>query len=323
MQQQQRLIFSCRDHQNLHTISLRGLLQSSIPSIYLNNIKMYQVIGISICCLSSIGILAYKILLLTNTENATEQIFHVMGLIFFTVLLAGCITSDLPLPTKPKTKLGSPEYDLQTILAPRIDGMLLRVVSFVICHRLVGHLIRKVLINMNGPDELRDLAEQATRKMYPIVYYPICRTCPEQVTDEMAQTATDAIRKEGISITYDNQRIVGIMDYYNAYKGNKITPSQMMFRVFEAMDQLKILNMFGDNIFVDFNRNLVMEQARESDKRWEANKPLSVFDGVPVAIKGKLSEKIQQSREMAGQPLPPIRLNISNLSCYLLFLRCH
>jgi hypothetical protein len=244
-----------------------------------------RLIGIAVCCLGSIGILAYKVLILTATDNALEQFINLTALIFFVVVFVGCLTSDLPLPGKPQKIFGSPEYDMEALVGPSLEGFLLRIASYLVCHRLIGHLIRKPLINLNGPDEMRDLAEQAGRENYPIVFYPICRTF-QKVTNAMAKTATDAVQKGNISSSYDNQRIVGVLDYYNAYKADKVTPSQMMFRVFEAMDELKILHMFGDGIFVEFDRTSVMEQARESDKRWQAKQPLSVFDGVPVAIKG-------------------------------------
>jgi Asp-tRNA(Asn)/Glu-tRNA(Gln) amidotransferase A subunit family amidase len=41
------------------------------------------------------------------------------------------------------------------------------------------------------------------------------------------------------------------------------------------------------NMFVEIFEDQVMEQARASDERWAKGKPLSVFDGVPVAVKGE------------------------------------
>jgi hypothetical protein len=35
-----------------------------------------------------------------------------------------------------------------------------------------------------------------------------------------------------------------------------------------------------------------MQQARESEKRYKEGKPLSIFDGVPVAIKDELNLKV-------------------------------
>lgn len=240
-------------------------------------------IGVIIVSFGSIGVFCYRII--SQAENAFEQTINLTGLIFFFVVLIGSITSDLPLSKKPKKILGSTEYDMQGLVAPRMDGVLLRLGSKLVGHGWIGHFVRRPLININGPDEMRDLANQAGQRHYPIIFYPICRTA-EEVTDEMAKTATDAIQN-GLTISYDQEKRVGIMDYYRAYKTDKVTPSQMMFRVFEAMDKLKILKMFGDNIFVEFDRTKVMEQARESDIRWEAKKPLSVFDGVPVAVKGR------------------------------------
>ena len=233
---------------------------------------------------------SYNILLATCDEenNVNWQVVVNLGAMALSVVvLVGSVSSDLPLNNNSSSKankiLGAPEYDLQALFAPTVQGTLLRMACFLVRHPWFGHLIRRPLINLDHPAELRDLANQAAQQKVPIVFYPLSRATPKNATnEEMAATATNALQK-GLSISYDNQKIVGIMDYYKAYSEAKVCPSQMMFRVLEAIDKLQYMNMF-----VQVHRDYILEQAKESDMRWEAKKPLSVFDGVPVAVKGML-----------------------------------
>ena len=218
--------------------------------------------------------------------DPTREIFQTVAVIVSVAFLVGSVTSDLPLTTtntsnRSHIRLGSPRYDMEALMGPRVDGWFLRVAAYLLSHGWVGQLGRRPLINLNGPDEMRELANQANQQNIPMVFHPLCRNPSINVTDAMAATATTAVQQGGLTKSYNPSQVVGVLDYYEAYLANKVTPSQMMFRVFEAMDKLKFMN-----IFVEVNIDDVLEQARASDKRWEQGQPWSVFDGVPVTVKG-------------------------------------
>ncbi|CAB9505559.1 Glutamyl-tRNA(Gln) amidotransferase subunit A [Seminavis robusta] len=220
-----------------------------------------------------------------HTPEQLFQLLNVMGLMISVILFVGSVTSDIALHKHPRMVLGTKAYDLQPIFAPRVDGILLKIASWLLRNSLFGHLGRRFLVNLNGPDEMRCLANQALKQGYPIAFLPLRRNSPLQVTDEMAATATEAIQT-GIPISYDTQQVVGVMDYYQAYSKGTVTPSEMMLRVFDAMEKFQCMNMF-----MEFSREKVLEQAEDSDERWKSKKPLSVFDGVPVAVKDTLDVK--------------------------------
>jgi Asp-tRNA(Asn)/Glu-tRNA(Gln) amidotransferase A subunit family amidase len=204
-------------------------------------------------------------------------------LIFFAIGLA---TRDAPLPKENYVKLGSPEYDLTVVKSPTAHGVILVILSKIVSNTICGHFIARILMNDNRPDLVRDLARQAEKLNIPVISEPLCRVDASTVTDDMASTCTKALQK-GLSRSYTSQDVVGVMDYHEAYANGSVTPSKMMEQVLRAMDgKLKFLNMF-----VACNRDDVMEQARASDERWAKNKPLSVFDGVPVAVKDAIHVK--------------------------------
>jgi Asp-tRNA(Asn)/Glu-tRNA(Gln) amidotransferase A subunit family amidase len=78
-----------------------------------------------------------------------------------------------------------------------------------------------------------------------------------------------------------------VHDYAQAYREGKITPAEVACRVVDAIEA-------GDDArpplraFVAVNRDGVMAQAQKATERIKCGQALSVFDGVPVAVKDEL-----------------------------------
>lgn len=231
--------------------------------------------------------------LMDSSSSTNNDLIMAVAIVVTSCLVVLCIglsTSEIPLGKEFNTILGTPDYDITPVKAPSFNGYLLVLVSKVIGNTTFGHMIARRLVNDNRPDELRDLARQATKQGAPIVAMPFCRVDGSQVTDAMAATATNAIKK-GLPRSYnsngtDGYTINGVLDYNDAYKAGTVTPSQMMRRVLDGMDQMKYMNMF-----VACHKEDVMEQAKASDERWKRSKPLSIFDGVPIAVKDMINVK--------------------------------
>lgn len=234
---------------------------------------------------------------LTDGSSTNNDLIMAAAIVVTSCLVGLCLglaTSEIPLEKEPRIVLGTPVYDITPLKAPSVSGYLLVLVSKVVGNTTVGHMIARRLVNDNRPDELRDLARQAMEQGAPIVAMPFCRVDSSCVTDSMAATATDAIKK-GLPRSYHRSNksndsgvytINGVMEYNDAYKAGSVTPSQMMRRVLDGMDELKYMNMF-----VACHREEVMVQAKASDQRWKDGKPLSIFDGVPITVKDMVNVK--------------------------------
>jgi hypothetical protein len=186
---------------------------------------------------------AYQILTKTAAEVVVSQMVHVFLFMFSTVAMVGVITSDPPLTNPPKQKLDKCEYDMDEVVGPRLDGILLRIASYLLSHGWIGHFGRRPVINLNGLQGLRELGSQAALQNYPIVFYPFRRNTKRKVNDN---TAMKAIQK-GISRSYDSSQVVGVLDYHQAYSEKKVTPSLMMARVFGAIERVRELCHVGTN----------------------------------------------------------------------------
>lgn len=197
-----------------------------------------------------------------------------------TLVVLALLTREIPLSKDQKIKLGSPEYDLQAVKSPVAQGKILVFLSKIMGNNFFGHFITRKLLNKNMPNMVRELAQQAADQNVPIVSKPICRVdSTSTVTDAMALTCEKAVQK-GITRSYDDNEVMGVMDYYQAYKSKSTTPTQMMERFLEKMETFKWMNMF-----VSCDQEDVLAQARASSQRCKMNKPLSVFDGVPISVK--------------------------------------
>ncbi len=78
-----------------------------------------------------------------------------------------------------------------------------------------------------------------------------------------------------------------VFDFANAYRNGATTPEEVAKNVLESIEASDA----GDKplkAFIVVDRNDVMRQARASTQRIKAGKALSIFDGVPVAIKDEM-----------------------------------
>ncbi|PIZ26200.1 MAG: amidase, partial [Chloroflexi bacterium CG_4_10_14_0_8_um_filter_57_5] len=76
-------------------------------------------------------------------------------------------------------------------------------------------------------------------------------------------------------------------DYAEAYREGKITPEDVAHRVIEAI----VTSNAAEpplRAIIAMDREDVLRQAREATKRIKAGGALSVFDGVPVAVKDEV-----------------------------------
>ena len=82
----------------------------------------------------------------------------------------------------------------------------------------------------------------------------------------------------------DRPEKCAVADYRVAFKTGKITPSIV------AKKLLKLVESSSDHkvAFLSIQENIVLDAAAASTKRYEEGRPLSVLDGVPVAVKDEV-----------------------------------
>ena len=170
------------------------------------------------------------------------------------------------------------EYNLIDLNAPALTGLPLTVFAYVCSKTILRPFVIRLLFRKNDMDAIRQLAANLP-DMVP-TYYPVARLNAQDynVHVEAAASSQDTL-VEGLP-EENPSTYRSVMDYHRLYLEGKATPSMVMEKVLEGCEKLKHLNVFSSLIPDD-----VRKQARESDERYKLGKPLSVFDGVPIAAK--------------------------------------
>ena len=84
-------------------------------------------------------------------------------------------------------------------------------------------------------------------------------------------------------------RFPTVADYHAAYRAGALTPLDVAARFLSQMDDSER----GDRpmrAFIATHRDDILAQAKASAERWKAGRPISAFDGVPVAAKDEIDQ---------------------------------
>lgn len=183
--------------------------------------------------------------------------------------------------------LGDTKYQFDVIEAPANTGVVLKIAAFIASKSIFGPTIRRLLMNENGMVYLRELAAQTN--LVPL-YYPLRRLNKEErKANERDAASFDDVLINGIgSAGLDGSvKYYGIEDYANQYRSG-VFPSTVLSKTLKTIAEWEAA---GHHIFTSVLPEDVMEQARSSDRRHQAGQPLSIFDGVPIALKDMMDAK--------------------------------
>ncbi|KAJ1405019.1 Amidase, conserved site [Sesbania bispinosa] len=192
----------------------------------------------------------------------------------------------------------STEFYLQAnVKAPRMTGILVKIFTWFLESRIFGALLLHILKGNNLIYKLITDAELEESPLYvPLHHFEDHKgqevkcldsalTPPEQVQlaidclPTSSETALNGKRPSFCRWT--------IMDYSRAYNSGDITPLMVAERFIAAVDESSKppLKM---GFFINYNADDILRQANESTLRYQKGEPISVLDGVLVAIKDEI-----------------------------------
>jgi Asp-tRNA(Asn)/Glu-tRNA(Gln) amidotransferase A subunit family amidase len=203
------------------------------------------------------------------------------------------VVEDVPLNIAEFPVLGH-EYNIVDLSAPNSAGSMLPLLSYIVTKSPLSPWILRYFLNKNDVHMIRELSAKHLRSLPP-VHFPVHKATPEQM--QQAQEWNDrfgaTLYEKGHELSRRKPApgYRSVLDYRNVYRRKRIKPSAVMERLIQGVEEhLAHLNMFAS-----FRPDDIRKQALESDARWAAREPLSVWDGVPVAIK--------DMSPVAGHPL--------------------
>jgi hypothetical protein len=213
--------------------------------------------------------------------------YIVVFVVAFAVIVSVLLVPDITITGNGVT-LGSRGYDIRPVDTPVVNGWALDAFAYLTTRTRAGPLIRRLLLNANGVAAIRDLAAQVKQ---PPMYYPMRRvsrerllaTTLEESEHELAAILQSGVDGNGLSLNAAGRSVDEYARYYRLGNG---LPSEVLGRTLRQLQQWESESNF--KIFSDLHEQEVLEQARASDARFRAGTPLSVLDGVPVAMKDML-----------------------------------
>src|SRR3972149_659574 len=166
-------------------------------------------------------------------------------------------------------------YDLKSVKLPYLAGGLLRLfVSLV--EGPLGGLLVPGLFESAGITWLRKQVIDEAPTHQPIHF-----------TGALAKKDSAVLEKEwpkSSAVNSNGFHFATVFDYAKAYRDGKTTPEEVAKKLLDAIEASNSSTP-PLRAVVAVNREDVMKQAREATQRIKAGKPLTIFDGVPVAVK--------------------------------------
>eukprot|EP00937_MAST-01D_sp_MAST-1D-sp2_P004156 g4156.t1 len=195
--------------------------------------------------------------------------------------------------TESSVRLGQPGYDYRPVQAPAATGWALKALAFVLTRTPFGPLVRRHLLDDNSLSTLRELAAQAPELQAlstPLLRLsPAARAAHEAEAEEAAAAglSAEAVLRSGLRVG-DNGGGSRIEGYHAAYRSGSLDPVTAARRLLRAVRARQAAYM----PFASVLESDVLAQARASAARWRsANGPISVLDGVPVAVKDMIDTR--------------------------------
>lgn len=167
------------------------------------------------------------------------------------------------------------EYELKSLRLPKLSGLKLSFFRSALESAVLRPMIIGNLLENGGILKLRHLVIDEPPTLLPLV---ALEPEPEPVEQHPIDAASHPV----------NFPFKTIADFAEAYRAGKTTPLEVAEKVIFSIvssDQAEP----PLRAFIALYREDVMAQAQASTERFKAGKPLSLMDGVPVAIKDELS----------------------------------
>ncbi|XP_027075559.1 fatty acid amide hydrolase-like isoform X2 [Coffea arabica] len=188
-------------------------------------------------------------------------------------------------------------YLRANVKAPRMAGFLVKVFAWLLESRIFGALMLYILKKNNLIHKLVSFAELQESPLF-VPLHPHeghgeeekC-TKPDHLSPvEQVQLATDCLQTSEemnkINPKLSFQRWT-ILDYSRRYMSQEVTPVMVAKKFIAAVNESsKPLRPMS--FFIDFNPEDILQQATESTHRYERGEPISVLDGVLIAIKDEI-----------------------------------
>ena len=173
-------------------------------------------------------------------------------------------------------------YDLKSIQVPRLAGRTLRISAKIMEHSILKHLVMGRVLREGGVVRMRTLKIDEPPTPIPLSIHPK----PEKIyapPDIAVLSSAPEKQSEGYAVR-------SITGYAGAYRDGKITPEEVAHRIIESIKDSDKKDPPFKAIRV-FDSDDLLKQAALAAQRIKKGSPLSILDGVPVAVKDEIDQR--------------------------------
>ncbi|KAD5802549.1 hypothetical protein E3N88_13909 [Mikania micrantha] len=182
------------------------------------------------------------------------------------------------------------------VKAPRMAGLIAKVFVWFLEMKLIGNILLYFLKKNNRIQQLVSYGVMQDSPLYvPLHSYEEFEE--EEVKSlslglspaEQVKHAINCLQPSDMTLqdSYFGFRRWKIMDYSRAYASRQITPLVVAERLISAVEQSSGPAM-DMSFFISHDARDILRQATESTLRYQRGEPISVLDGVPIAIKDEI-----------------------------------
>ena len=168
------------------------------------------------------------------------------------------------------------QYDLESVKLPKLAGTGLRLFANALENGAARAVMLGNLLQSGGITKLREMRIDEPPTVSPIKFVEATAVSPFKLANLTLPARADA-------------PFATIQDYAAAYRNGATTPEAVAEKVLAAVatsdDDERPLRAF-----IAQDRADIMTQARAATERIQAGAPLSLLDGVPVAVKDEVDQ---------------------------------
>eukprot|EP01025_Chloroclados_australasicus_P060381 TRINITY_DN773_c1_g1_i1.p1 TRINITY_DN773_c1_g1~~TRINITY_DN773_c1_g1_i1.p1 ORF type:complete len:448 (+),score=39.89 TRINITY_DN773_c1_g1_i1:218-1561(+) len=198
----------------------------------------------------------------------------------------------------PAEQVTSGQYELGVIQGPILTGWKLRLFATSINWINLDLLRSKIARDGNIPQVLLETSYPEEPTFFPIHSHPSNTRDKDDEDDSDSDTiplSQDNIlsRIKSVLEVLPEERTTSMLvlpsvrSYHEAYKSKKTDPVRVLDFILKKLDGLD-KQRYPMQWMRDYHKQNVLNQAEESKLRWQNNKPISIFDGVPFAVKDSI-----------------------------------
>ena len=170
------------------------------------------------------------------------------------------------------------EYDLESVQLPRLAGAPLRFVAALLESPARGLVIPSLFRNA-GIAALRERHFEEPPTLDPLHF---CESPARQAVSVPPEAWPQAPEQPPPGFGFAT-----VHDYARAYRQETITPLEVAHRLLEAIEASEASDP-PLRAFIALDREDLLQQAHAASERLQQGQPLSVLDGVPVAVKDEV-----------------------------------